>query len=422
MAEQAHFNVNRAFTANNAPSAGALAYFYESGTTTPLTVYSDEALTTPHASPLVADAEGVFDPVYVSGSVAVKVEVKSAAGATLTGYPIDPVMLDGTSDSGAAGILFTPTTTNTATDVQTAIENNDAAIQALEASIANPFTIMTTAGTGDAFTGVAAETVTAYAVGQEYLVKFDRAPTGAATLNIDGAGLKDIKKYDAAGALADIASGDWSVDRIAKLVYDGTRFIFEGPLLATETAQGLVEKSSSAENAAGVATGKYPDVAGVVEIIEATAPPLTIATAQTTTSGTEFDFPSIPAGVNKVFVAFDAVSLSGTDDLLVQIGDAGGIEATGYASSSSHSSGDSSSTTGFNIVHTVAGDVASGLMTLIRMDGNRWVQSHGMTRNTSGSTSCGGGIKTLSAELTQVRITRSGTDTFDAGSVNISYE
>lgn len=240
MAEQAHFNVNRAFTANNAPSAGALAYFYESGTTTPLTVYSDEALTTPHASPLVADAEGVFDPVYVSGSVAVKVEVKSAAGATLTGYPIDPVMLDGTSDSGAAGILFTPTTTNTATDVQAAIENNDTAIQALEASIANPFTIMTTAGAGNAFTGVAAETVTAYAVGQEYLVKFDRAPTGAATMNIDGAGVKNIKKYDSTNALADIAVNDWIAGHMMKLTYDGTQFIAHGPFIADALTQGIV--------------------------------------------------------------------------------------------------------------------------------------------------------------------------------------
>lgn len=181
---------------------------------------------------------------------------------------------------------------------------------------------------------------------------------------------------------------------------------------------------------AAVATAKIEDAAVTTAKINdgaVTAAKLasdaktTLETAQATTSGTAKDFTGIPAGVNHITVAFDGVSLSGTDDILVQLGDAGGFETTGYDACSAHSAGDSASTSGFNVIRTLAANTASGSMILTRMNGNRWVQQHAMTRNTSGSTASGGGSKTLSAELTQVRITRSGTDTFDAGAVNISY-
>jgi hypothetical protein len=43
----------------------AKLYWYESGTSTPLATYSDEALTTPNANPVVADAAGRFPPIWL---------------------------------------------------------------------------------------------------------------------------------------------------------------------------------------------------------------------------------------------------------------------------------------------------------------------------------------------------------------------
>ncbi len=53
------------FDQNGQIAAGAQAAFYKAGTTIPLTVYSDPALTVARAFPVVANATGVFPPVYV---------------------------------------------------------------------------------------------------------------------------------------------------------------------------------------------------------------------------------------------------------------------------------------------------------------------------------------------------------------------
>lgn len=53
------------FTQTGQPARGAKAYFYLSGTTTPLVVYTDSALTAPQPIPVVADYNGVFPNIYL---------------------------------------------------------------------------------------------------------------------------------------------------------------------------------------------------------------------------------------------------------------------------------------------------------------------------------------------------------------------
>jgi microcystin-dependent protein len=48
--------------------SGAKLFFYEVGTSTKKTTYSDKALTTPHTNPVVADSSGRWDPIYLDGS------------------------------------------------------------------------------------------------------------------------------------------------------------------------------------------------------------------------------------------------------------------------------------------------------------------------------------------------------------------
>jgi expansin (peptidoglycan-binding protein) len=69
-----------------------------------------------------------------------------------------------------------------------------------------------------------------------------------------------------------------------------------------------------------------------------------------------------------------------------------------------------------------AASITSGIMTIQNITGNSWVASYSGKQSSTAS-SYGGGDKTLSDTLTQVRITTvNGTDTFDAGTVNIMYE
>lgn len=50
---------------NGAPFVGMKAYFEDSGTTTPRTVYRDPELSTPHDRPVVTNSFGLFPPVYL---------------------------------------------------------------------------------------------------------------------------------------------------------------------------------------------------------------------------------------------------------------------------------------------------------------------------------------------------------------------
>lgn len=111
----------RATDSNLDIAAGAKAYFYEVGTTTPLTVYSDSAGTVAISQPLLADSEGVFAATFTTQPV--KVVITDASDANLPGYPSDPHPISQATGTGAAAITFNPITGNSATNVQGAIQN-----------------------------------------------------------------------------------------------------------------------------------------------------------------------------------------------------------------------------------------------------------------------------------------------------------
>ena len=191
-------------------------------------------------------------------------------------------------------------------------------------------------------------------------------------------------------------------------------------------------------NTSGQITLTAPDVAGTVTVTLPSASatmatnvngdlyPLTSGTAVASTSGTSIDFTSIPSWVKRVTVMFNGVSTNGTSSLLIQLGDAGGIETTGYVSNCFrfYTSGTTqASTAGFIVWNTAAvGDIARGLVTIDLLDtSNTWVSS-GLLADVSNA-NMSSGSKATSATLDRIRITTTnGTDTFDAGSINILYE
>jgi hypothetical protein len=63
-----------AFGQHVTANAGAKLYFFEVGTTTPKTTYQDADETTPHANPVVADANGVFAPIYFTGPYKIRMD------------------------------------------------------------------------------------------------------------------------------------------------------------------------------------------------------------------------------------------------------------------------------------------------------------------------------------------------------------
>jgi hypothetical protein len=158
---------------------------------------------------------------------------------------------------------------------------------------------------------------------------------------------------------------------------------------------------------------------------------VTSGTAVASTSGTAIDFTSIPSWVKKITVMLNGVSTSGTSNpWLIQVGDSGGIEATGYLATSTRlltsTLNTGTATSGFNInVNNASTNVCHGSMTITLLDlsTNSWVASGVFTNSALSESIPCAGSKSLSATLDRVRITTSGgTDTFDAGTVNILYE
>lgn len=159
-----------------------------------------------------------------------------------------------------------------------------------------------------------------------------------------------------------------------------------------------------------------------------------LETAKASTSGTSVDFTGIPSWAKKITLMFDGVSTSGSSGVMVQLGDSGGIETTGYSgqgdtlTSSATASNIFTSTansTGFNLSSAnfiSASSSLRGLATITNITGNTWVFSS--YNSVATGTSCAGtGSKTLSpGSLDRVRITINGTDSFDAGSINILIE
>jgi len=149
-------------------------------------------------------------------------------------------------------------------------------------------------------------------------------------------------------------------------------------------------------------------------------------TAVASTSGTSIDFTGIPAGVKRITILCRGVSTTGTI-FGVQLG-SGSFVTSGYSGSVSALGNTAavSATTPTNLIGIafyVAASSFSGSCVIANIDGNNWVAQSNGGWFAANVTSNGGGSVALSGTLDRLRITTvNGTDTFDAGSINILYE
>lgn len=156
---------------------------------------------------------------------------------------------------------------------------------------------------------------------------------------------------------------------------------------------------------------------------------MVLSAAQASTSGTSVDFTGIPSWVKRVTIMFNGVSTTGTSSFLVQLGTTSGVETTGYLSNhnyvnnSANSSVGTSATQGILWAHDVgAASVYGGLCSITTLGSNVWAASGIINRGSSAS-GFFASTKTLAGTLDRIRVTTTnGTDTFDAGSINIMYE
>lgn len=150
------------------------------------------------------------------------------------------------------------------------------------------------------------------------------------------------------------------------------------------------------------------------------------------TSGTTVDFTGIPSDVKVIYVVIDALDMSADGWELIQLGDSGGFETTGYVSAVDYpGSGNlfyantASENNGLKLMYH-KNTPHSGIVEIMRIssDQTQWAMKsrfHAVADSVSYST-YSAVAKTLSGALTQIRLTsENGSHTFVAGDINILY-
>ena len=162
----------------------------------------------------------------------------------------------------------------------------------------------------------------------------------------------------------------------------------------------------------------------------------TLMDAQASTSGTSITFTGIPSWAKRITVMLNGVSVTGSSYVLVQIG-SGSTTTSGYVGSGTNTgtgagasiytvsytnafgmSGSSPGTSNYNIIGT-----------LVNISGNNWIWSCvGNDGGTAvglmgaGKIALGGVLDRVVFAASTSSSTMSGTDTYDAGTINIMYE
>jgi hypothetical protein len=149
-------------------------------------------------------------------------------------------------------------------------------------------------------------------------------------------------------------------------------------------------------------------------------------TAVASTSGTSVSFTGIPAGVKRITMMLNGVSTNGTSSIQFQLG-SGSATTSGYTGTSTFVAASAASSllsSGFLLYNwNSAAYVGSGMITFTNLSGNTWTALGIIGNSNTTQTYMVSGVVTLSGVLDRaIMTTVNGTDTFDAGSINILYE
>lgn len=252
---------------------------------------------------------------------------------------------------------------------------------------------------------------------------------GALALRTIVAGTYTVRAFIGAGLYTPSATGgDKGADTInaVTLYQNGTALTAlatttPGTGVATALAINVGTAGSPVVNGGALATpasGVLTNCTGVV----------TLGTP-VSASGTSVDFSSLPTGIRRIDISVSGLSTNGASSLIVQIGNStpatsGYLGSCVQAASGGNTAANHTDGLGVATNHSAARVLHGTItLTLLNSSTNLWGMSSLLGNSDIAATNTGGSSKALSGVLDVVRITTAGgADTFDAGSINISYQ
>lgn len=431
MANIAPYSFFQEFDNNGEPLAGGLLYTYEAGTSTPKATFTDASGAVQNTNPIVLDASGRADVWLEDG--AYKFVLNTSADVLVK--EVDDIVGGQTGGFGSTVLEVSTNTNITETNANNHIVTTSGVTLSLDAAA--------TLGAGFVFS-VQNTSASDTTIDPNLTEQINNASTLVLTQNesaivfCDGtqffaivAGIEDLTLIFDALSSADGFVGDdflmWGDISDSNIAKKTTMTSFRNQLFLITGTENTIDPANDEvwfrDNSSGVV--RKTSISNLLSNVDTDS--ITLGTPQTTTSGTTVDFTSIPSGTKKITISLVGVSLSGTDDILVRIGDSGGLETTGYIGTGTLATGSVSttaSTTGLRIKMGTASIDANGslILTLVDSTNHIWAANGTFSHGNQTSTAFCGGSKTLSEELDRISLVTTGSDTFDAGTVNIAYE
>lgn len=186
---------------------------------------------------------------------------------------------------------------------------------------------------------------------------------------------------------------------------------------------------SQAEAEAGTATTPRPwtaeRVAQAIAALGASGSATLGTVVDTSTGATSYTVTGLPSGVKKIAFAYGGISTNGTSSVMIRVGPSGGVVNTGYAGAVFDNTTSTVVTDGFYIDNFGAAAVirhGRGDMQLIDASTNTWSwDSKTLSSDSNRAMRSGASTISLAGALERFQIIANGTDTFDAGKLNILY-
>ena len=439
------FGNTQAFDANGDPLVGGSWRTFLAGTTTPATTYTSQSGAVAQGVQMDLNALGLPEngPVWIESGIPLKFRLFDASGTlmdewdNISGIGDTITSVDEWQPSGFAPTYISATSFSVVGDKTTTLQVNrqlktentgGTAYSRIFTSVfaAGVTTVVVTNASGVLDSGLSTVAYGFLSADNQSIPPVDelvKTQTGTTYTYAKGDKGKLVTHTNAAAIagtlpIASTMGAGWWID----VQNRGAGTLTITP--TTSTIDGAATLALTTGNGARLVS----DGTNYFTLRSTQVSSITLGTPVAATSGTSIDFTGIPATAKRITINFAEVSLSGTAALFVQLGDSGGVETSGYSSVVTNgASGTSFSSTGFLVINDpgTAASLYSGsvVLSLENTSANRWVQAGTVTRSAGPFVNSSAGSKATSAVLDRIRITTTnGTDTFDAGEVNISYE